>query len=179
MELIQSIKDIRSKQEQAPRRLYLLTYKKLYALALRYVLSDHLAKDVMQNAYIKIFKNLPSLDLSDEFSVWSWMKKICVNEALMLLRKNKSWSQRQISTTKELVTNNHQDHLLKDEIQKVLMTLPEKQRLVFSLFAIEGFSHKEIAVTMKISETNSRTIYGRTKKSLSNHPILKKIYETV
>ena len=176
MELLQIVKAIKGKQTQAPRHLYQLSYKRLYAVALRYVLYDDLAKDVLQNTYLKIFKGIPQLKLIDENSTLAWMKRICANEALLILRKNKSWSKRKLSNSSQSTTEDH--CLLKDDIDKVLFELSEKQRLVFNLFAVEGYSHKEIAQSMNISETNSRTLYGRARKFLSNHPTLKMMYET-
>lgn len=139
----------------------------MYAIALRYVTYEDRAKDVLQNTYIKVFENISSLDYKNESSTKAWMKKICVNEALKYIKKNQSWKRNSTTTNKYIIGNNHQ--LYKDELFRTLLKLPEQQRIVFSLFVIEGYTHKEIAQRLEISESNSRTIVGRAKKNLANH----------
>ena len=148
----------------------------MFATASRYMQSEDDAKDVLQNAYVKIFQNISKIDYINEASTLAWMKRICINEALNLIRKKKSWDRIQVTHDAMIVTDNQT--LMSDDIFKVLSTLPEKQRIVFSLFAIEGYKHKEIATMLNITDTNSRTIYGRAKKYLSAHPTLKMMYET-
>jgi len=176
LQLEQLIIQAKQGDTSAEKHLYLLTYKQLYATALRYVRYDHAAKDVVQNSYIKIFKNLKQLNYQSEASTLAWMKKISVNEALLSIRKEKTWNKKQ-TTTKNYVVNNNHD-LYKDELYAVLLKLPEQQRIVFSLFAIEGYKHKEIAEKLGINENNSRTIVGRARNFLASHITKEMIHES-
>lgn len=165
MKLEKLIALIKKGDKTAPKQLYMETYKLLYVIAIRYVTYDDRAKDVLQNTYLKIFKFISGMQYTTEASAMAWMKKICVNESLKLINKNKIWKRNSTAENEYVVGNNHQ--LYKDEIFKTLLKLTEIQRIVFSLFVIEGYSHKEIAEQLDITENYSRTILGRAKKTLA------------
>lgn len=128
---------------------------------------DDRAKDVLQNTYLNIFKNISAMKYTTDAAAIAWMKKICVNEALKLINKNKIWKRNSSIADNLTIDNDHQ--LYKDELYRTLLKLPEQQRIVFNLFIIEGYSHKEIAERLSITESNSRTIVGRAKNYLANY----------
>lgn len=161
---------------QASRRLYLLSYKSLYSIAYRYVPYEDQAKDVVQNTYLKIFKNLSQMKHDSDTYIKAWMKRICINEALQFLRSKRNWNKLQNSEKSIVVKNDHQ--LYKDEILNTLLKLPERQRIVFSLFALDGYKHKEIAQMLGINENNSRTIVGRARNFLAQNINKETLHET-
>lgn len=168
MELRKLIERLKAEDKVAAKQLYQETYRILYAIALRYVTYDEKAKDVLQNTYINIFNSLAKVEFDSDAAVMGWMKKVCVNEALKFLNKRKIWKRNsEVLEKNYTVGNNHQ--LYKDELFKILLKLPEKQRIVFSLFVIDGYSHKEISGQLGITETNSRTLISRAKSFLSEH----------
>jgi len=163
--ILDNIQRIRAGDLQAPKQLYVHTYKQLFALAKRYVSCDELSKDVLQNTYLKIFKNLSRTSFRYEGEAYAWMRKICVNESLTLIRTKKNWDKLQFTSKDQIVANNND--LYSEEIYNHILKMPTKQRTVFNLIAIEGYSHKEVAAQLSITETNSRTLLGRARKYLS------------
>ena len=141
----------------------------LMAQAYRYTLSKEDAKDVLQETFIQVFDKINMYDAS-KGTLLPWLKAICVNKALMHLRKKKS-----IHTNREKYTI-HQDgrsdyqlvntSLETSDLYKMVLMLPEQQRLVFNLSAIEGYAHKEIAKELEITESHSRTVLTRARIQL-------------
>ena len=176
MPLKSFIEQIRSGDTSAYKTLYLHTHKTLFAIAIRYVLYEDSAKDVLQEAYIKIYKNLDSASFDSDKLVLAWMKKICVNESLMHIRKKGNWDKLQISLAPKttLITTS----IEKKESLSILLSLPMQQRICFSLFALEGYSHKEISQQLNIKESHSRTLVTRARKQLASKITTARNYET-
>lgn len=134
----------------------------------RYVREIQEAEDCVQETFIKIFKNLETYSGDSPFEAWT--RKIAVNEALACIRKNKKFAfNEDIENYNEVIENdfiqtdasiNHQ------ELLKVLHQLPENKRVVFNMYAIEGYSHKEIGDILGISEGTSRSSLSRAKEEL-------------
>ena len=104
------------------------------------------------------------------------MKKICVNESLMHIRKKGNWDKLQISLAPKttLITTS----IEKKESLSILLSLPMQQRICFSLFALEGYSHKEISQQLNIKESHSRTLVTRARKQLASKITTARNYET-
>ena len=139
------------------------------AHAFRYTLSRDDSKDVLQNTFIKVFDKIDLYDAT-KGALLPWLKLICVNEALMYLRKKKS-----IHSNREKYTvfqNQSLDcrivntNLEASDLYKMVLMLPQQQRLVFNLSAIEGYSHKEISRQLEITESHSRTVLTRARTQL-------------
>lgn len=126
-------------------------------LCLRYVKDEQDAHHVLNEGFLKVFKNLKSFEYREEGLLRAWIKKIMVNEALMFLRKK-----RQLSFVDIEQVNIHpsvQLECLTDarDILEMIGNLPIGYRTVFNLFVIEGYDHKEISVLLNISESTSRS----------------------
>jgi len=125
------------------------------------------AEDALQNALISIITKMNQFDDSiGSFDAWS--NKIVVNECIMILRKNKK-----IFTTElndQLEKQENDDCIIHDltqkEITKLVQNLPDGYRLVFNLFAIEGYSHQEIASLLSITEGTSKSQLFKARKML-------------
>ncbi len=175
MRLIDIIYNIKNRDKRSAKDLYLHSYKWLFATALRYVPDESTAKDALQNTYIKIYSNIESIQLESEAMVAGWMKKICINEALILTRKKKNWDKLQVGPRSEAYLPNYQFE--NQALFALLHKLPNQQRICFNLYAIEGYSHKEISEQLDIKESYSRTLVARARKQLSNILPKVKIHE--
>ncbi len=152
----------------AQHQFYLKYSPMLFAICKRYANDEDLAKDMFQEAMIKIFQKLA--DFRFEGSFEGWMKRVCVNQCLDALKKNKA-------KFNESLSDNHHDlpastDIISDIHAKSLMSLlsklPVGYRTVFNLFAIEGYSHAEIAGMLNISENTSKSQMFKARKWLQN-----------
>jgi RNA polymerase sigma factor (sigma-70 family) len=140
---------------------------RLYRLASRYVSQGDEAEDIVMRAFVKAFKNVKTFAYKDEGSFEAWLRKIVVNESLMLLRKVHNFNMTEalddrmaepdISSLAELEAS---------DILQFIEQLPTGYRTVFNLFVIEGFDHAEIAADLQISEATSRSQLFKAKALL-------------
>lgn len=150
------------------RLLYDLYSKKMMAVCLRYAPTNFEAEDIMQEAFVKVFSNLQNFkrDCPLEF----WIRKIMVNTALKHLRSKQLLT---VSHEAEEVTNlpsdgaNLSGYSL-DELLGMIQSLAPRYRMVFNLYAIEGYNHKEIGEMLGISEGTSKSQYSRARVILQN-----------
>lgn len=152
--------------QQAQRYLYNLYKADLFGLCLRYAHDREEAHDILQEGFIKIFKNL------DRFKpicpVIFWMKKIMVNAALEHLRKHKKHKQSQYELNEEICESQLDTRDVQNtaELVELIQKLPVDYRMVFNLYAIEGYTHKEIAELMDIKESTSKVRLMRARGML-------------
>jgi RNA polymerase sigma factor (sigma-70 family) len=120
----------------------------------------------MVTAFVKIFERINQY--SGEGSFEGWMRRIMVNESLMYLRKNKNMSLNiDIEEVYELPQFNRlEDHLEAADLMTLINQLPVGYRTVFNLYAIEGYSHKEIGEKLSVSENTSKSQLSRARSSL-------------
>lgn len=139
----------------------------LFSICLRYIGDETKSKDVLQDAFIRIFKYIRSFD-ADKGSLKTWMSKIVVNTALKQI--NKKGLENSTLTIdfndKVSVEPSILDKMATDDLLELVRSLPEGYRQVFNLSVIEGYSHKEIAKMLKIKEVSSRSNLSRAKQIL-------------
>lgn len=161
------VKECVSGNAKAQRMLFDRFSAKMLGVAIRYIKDKERAEDVLQDAFIKVFKNLKKF--KHDGSLEGWIRRIVVNTALDQLRKNKK-RQGDLELDDsfvEITTNNFTEERLQAEsLIKIVQQLPDGYRTVFNLFAIEGYSHKEIAKKLNISENTSKSQYSRAKTVL-------------
>ena len=166
MVLTNIIEAYKNGNQKSAKDLYLHSHRLLFATALCYVSHESAAKDILQNTYEKIYAHVDEIILDSDAMVVAWMKKICINESLMYIRRKKNWDKLQINTNVEAYLPQYDfEH---KEAYKLLYNLPEQKRICFSLYAIEGYSHKEIAEQLQIKESYSRTQVARARKLLAS-----------
>jgi RNA polymerase sigma-70 factor (ECF subfamily) len=163
-ELIQGCIAARPKAQKA---LFDIYAPKLYVVCLRYLKDQMRAQDVLQDTFVKIFANISNYKSEGAFE--GWLKRIAVNTCLDQLRKDKKLltdiSIEDVSY--QLATQSTSaEKLMADDLLKLVQALPDGYRTVFNLFAIEGFSHQEIAQQLGISESTSKTQYLRARAYL-------------
>ena len=149
----------------AYREFYELHAGQLLVVAMRYMKTKEEAEDVLQETYVKAFKNLASFD--QRASLKTWLTRITINTALNHLRRRHemiNWTATEIPF--EAVESLPIDHLQLNELIGFIQQLPTGCQLVFNLYAIEGFSHKEIAEKLEISEGTSKSQLYRAKDLL-------------
>lgn len=136
-------------------------------VCLRYVDDRETARDLLQDGFVKVFTGLDSYAGSGSFE--GWMRRIFVNCALEYLRRSDVLREAtDLENTAELI---HPDSsaisdLSAAELMRLVSELPTGFRTVFNMFAIEGYSHKEIGEMLGITESTSRSQYTRAKQLL-------------
>ena len=157
----------RKGDRSAQKKLYDYLAPKMFAVCLRYMGDRMPAEDILQDGFITLFSKLDSY--SGEGSFEGWARKIFVNTALMSLRKTDALK---LSDDLEAAGNLRSDistqiqNIGYKEIMKIVMKLPDGYRTVFNMFVVEGFSHKEIAQALNISEVTSRSQLQRARMIL-------------
>ena len=150
------------------RILYDLFKSKLMGLCRRYTSSREEAQDVLQESFIRIFKNFNQLKSPDKLE--SWMKSITVRTAINYYHKGKGSGLTYIDI--DTISNEisiHQTsiaHLTDEYLISLVNALPDGCRIVFNMFAIEGYNHSEIATMLQISEGTSRSQFYYAKQLL-------------
>ncbi|MEM1259474.1 MAG: RNA polymerase sigma factor [Bacteroidota bacterium] len=147
-----------------------LLYKKYYgyimAVCLAYCKDKNVAQEVVNDVFIKVFDSIASYDIGLPFK--GWLRRIAINCSIDELRKNKKFMNHLdiAQPTLELPSTDLVDSLTVQEIYHMLGKLPEILRIVFNLYEVEGYKHKEIADLLDIGESSSRTYLARAKTSL-------------
>ena len=118
-----------------------------------YAVSDAEAKDALQDAFILVFKKIETFEGTEERAFFSWMKKFVINVSLS--RNQKKYRSMEVGMDGISIDQHRLDspalsNLTQEEIMKTVFSLPEGYRQVFALYAIEGYSHKEIAELLSL-----------------------------
>lgn len=162
----QIVKGCIEKNAIAQKNLYEKFARKMMGVCLRYADSSEEAEDVVQNGFISVFENIESFKGTG--SLEGWVRKIMVNTALTNIRKNKKLKQNiELDSVEFMIpSNSHNESLEAKDLLKIIQTLPIGFKTVFNLYAIEGYSHKEIGDMLNISEGTSKSQYSRAKAHL-------------
>jgi len=166
MKEIDLIKACCKGNRKAQRELFEQYGKKMYAICLRYAKKPEDADDILQEAFIKVFKNIKKF--RKESSLFYWIKRIVINTALNYQRSKLYLypmvdvnDLHHLSEREFTLSNFHLQDLL-----KMVQSLPDGCRVIFNLYAIEGYQHKEIAEMLGISVGTSKSQYARAKSLL-------------
>lgn len=156
------------RDSQAQRILYDTYAPLMLSVCVRYVKDREIAEDLLQEGFIKVFTGIKKYSGTGEFG--GWVRRIFVNTALQHLRDNKKLNAlTSISDYEEVLVNTDYtivEKISADELLEHISQLPDKYRIVFNLFAIEGYSHKEIAEILHLEESTARSRYLRARKAL-------------
>ena len=157
----------RSGDQKAYYEIYKLYSKAMFNICLRILGDQEMAEDVLQEAFVNAFQNLKSYQGKATFG--AWLKRIVVNKAISVLRKNRLeivLTDAHPDVVEEDGTNEEELELKVERVREAIQRLPNGFRVVFSLYLLEGYDHKEIAEILDISESTSKTQYNRAKKKL-------------
>ncbi len=152
----------------ARKEVYELYAPAMMSVCMRYVNNRETACDLLQDGFIKIFTKIGSYTGTGAFS--GWVRRVFVTTALEYLRKNDairlSVNFDDCGDLVDEVDVSALDRLSADDLHACIARLPNGYRTVFNLYAIEGYSHSEIAEMLHISEVTSRTQFIRARKVL-------------
>lgn len=166
---IQLIKSCIDGNRASQKVLYDRLAPRMFPVCMRYVGDRTLAEDLLQDGFVTLFTRLESY--KGEGSFEGWARRIFVTTALMSLRKKDALKMSdELETARGIKadTMTQMQSLNYKELMKLVMELPTGFRTVFNLYVIEGYSHKEIADMLGISETTSRTQLSRARIWLQN-----------
>jgi RNA polymerase sigma-70 factor (ECF subfamily) len=160
------IDDCKTNNRKAQEELYKQFFGYGMSIATRYAHCPDEAHEIVNDGFMKVFDKIDSYNTTYAFK--SWFRAIVVNTAVDYYRKNGKY---RLNTEIEQADRSEYsqeiiDSLTVDNILELLNSLSDNQRLLFNLFEIEGYSHKEIAQMLDITETASRTTLTRAKKAL-------------
>lgn len=158
------IKRAAKNDRAAQRELYELHSGKMLGICRRYIKDMHHAEEVMLNGFLKVFTHLENFESKGSFE--GWIRKIMVRESISFLRAQKKivFSDEEIADpglTAEMNLELNVAH-----IQTLIDNLPEGYRMVFVMYAIEGYKHAEIAKMLKITEGTSKSQLSKARKML-------------
>ena len=142
----------------ARKDLYDKYHRMLMGTCLRYARDNSEAEDILLDGFMQIYSKIETFSFQGSFE--GWMKKIMVNTAIDYFRKNKKENFHQDIDEYPDLLSTDPDVLMQlsaKEIMGVVQTMPQGYRMVFNFFAIEGFSHKEIAEKLQITESTSKS----------------------
>ena len=157
----------KNNSRKAQKQLYEKYAPVLMGICIRYATSTDEAHDILQDSFIKILRQIKQFENKGSFE--GWMRRIVVNTAISNYRKNlKHYNQYNID---DVYTDSHSTSMFEsdfthEELLKLIHSLPDGYRMVFNLYAIEGYKHKEIADMLGIDIATSKSQYSRAKKVL-------------
>ena len=164
MEEAKLIKKCIKGDAKAQRVLFNRFAPKMLGVCLRYAKNKNQAEDVLQEGFIKVFFNIKKFKGG---SLEGWVRRIMVNISLDEIRKNTKFKKNvSIENINEKEKNHILEGLMAQDILKIIKKMSSGYRVVFNLFAIEGYSHKEIAKKLGVSESTSKSQYSRARAFL-------------
>ena len=156
-------------------QLYQMYVEELASVSYRYVPDEDDAKDVLQNSFVKIFTSIPTLDYRGEDSFRAWMKRVVANEALGCLKQKRKLQFMTYDAAESLDDEPQTECLSPDELHRLISQLPDGYRTVVNLYVFEGYSHRQIADLLGISERTSASQFYHAKRLLAKN--IKKLME--
>lgn len=157
-ELISACKE---HQPFAQKLLFERYWEKVFMVCVRYIQQQEIAEERLSDTFLKAFQNVEKFQYRGEGSLQAWLSRIAVNECLMFLRSNDNVQFTDVPTNELESTEEPSSGIIQKITAKALLnlihTLPPGYKAVFNLYLMEGFSHKEIATMLNISENTSKS----------------------
>lgn len=167
MTLEELIIQCKKQDAKAQGELYNRYNRALFAICLRYSPNFAEAEDNLQDAFLTIFKKVSQYKGKGSFE--GWMKRITVNTVLQKYRKQRAYEivdEAQIEDEAQYEVES--DDIPLDFLLKIVQELPDRYRLVFSMYVLDGYQHKEIAEILEISDGTSKSNLARARNILKN-----------
>lgn len=173
----QLVKKCLEKDSLAQKQLFDSFSRKMMGVCLRYSKDADEAQDVLQIGFIKVFKKLHLFN--SDGSLEGWIRKVMINTALDQIRRNKKFGNNiDLDLVDYQLLSENEDVLSQlsvNDLLKIIQAMPKGFRTVFNLYAIEGYSHQEIADQLNISVNTSKSQYSRARVYLQKIIIEEKI----
>lgn len=151
----------------AQHQIYSNFSPKMLGVCRQYINDLHLAEDVMITAFMKVFTNMKNFKHEGSFE--GWIRRIMVNECISFLRVQKKVKFLEDENYQEESFNNIESQFSVEDIQFLIDSLPDGYKMVFHLYAIEGYKHQEIAELLGIKEGTSKSQLSHARKILQNN----------
>lgn len=162
----QLIKDCRKKLPKAQAELFTRYSSVLFSVCLKYAPSYVEAEDVLQDTFITIFDKIDQYKNKGSFE--GWLKRIAINTALQRYRKPAVFNLVSEENIKEVEVEVDEESISLDYLLTIIQELPDRYRLVFNLYVLDGYSHKEIATLLDISQGTSKSNLARARVILKD-----------
>jgi RNA polymerase sigma factor (sigma-70 family) len=173
------IKGCLARDRVSQRKIYELYGSSMMSLCLRYCQNREEAEEVLQDGFLKVFKNIGQFEFRGSFE--GWLRRIMINSALQRYR-NKWSDSKHVSLTDQdhflSADTDLNDRLSEKELIELIQTLPPACRMVFNLYVFDGLKHREIAELLHVTEGTSKSNLSDARKILKKHltpPALKMI----
>ncbi|MCL6217147.1 RNA polymerase sigma factor [Zunongwangia pacifica] len=167
MTLEKLIKRCKQNDIKAQEELYRLYAGKMFGLCLKYSDSYAQAEDNLQDGFLTIFNKIGQYKHQGSFE--GWMKRIMINTTLQKYRKEKLYSISNEDQIEETTVEYEESSLPLDVLLNIIQQLPQRYREVFNLYVLDGYSHKEIAEILQISEGTSKSNLSRARSLLKEN----------
>jgi RNA polymerase sigma-70 factor, ECF subfamily len=171
-ELIQLAVD---NNRHAQQKIYSKFSGKMLSVCRQYIKDLHQAEDIMITAFMKVFTSLKNFEHKGSFE--GWIRRIMVNECISYIRVQKQVKFIEDENYVEESFNNIESQFSVEDIQFLIDSLPEGYKMVFNLYAIEGFKHQEIAQMLGINEGTSKSQLSHARKMLQTQIAKLKNYD--
>ncbi len=152
-------------KQQAQRKLYEKYSRLLLGVCNRYAVSLEEAEDILQEGFVKIFLNIK--EFKGEGSLLAWMRRIMINTAITHFHKTRKHRYHddlsEVQETRFEEKGWSEVDFSREELYKVIHQMPDGYRMVFNLYAVEGYKHREIAEILGIDENTSKSQYSRAR----------------
>ncbi len=161
MELNKLIKQCANNNRKAQKEIYQLFAGKLFSICLKYSKNKQEAQDNFQDGFITIFNKIGQFKFKGSFE--GWIKRIMVNTVLLKYRSRRVLNIVTEEIPDEVVVNIDDDEVSLDFLLNLIRELPERYRLVFNMYVLDGYSHKEISKMLQIAEGTSKSNLARAR----------------
>ncbi len=166
MSLNQLIENCKKHDTKAQSDLYKLFSSKLFAVCLKYSRSYAEAEDNLQDAFLTIFKKIEQYKNKGSFE--GWLKRITTNTVLQRYRNKKVFNIVNEHAIENTELEVDEDDISIDYLLQIIQELPDRYRLVFNLYVLDGYSHKDIASMLDITVGTSKSNLARARQILKN-----------
>ncbi len=162
------IEGCRRKDRLAQEYLYRKYYGKMMSVAMRYADSQEEAIEILNAAFLKVFHGIEKYSRREKSSFSGWVATIVTNAAIDHIRRHTNYRNRmEFNIEKEpAISNLALENLGMEDLFRIIQKLPKASRTVFSMYAIDGYKHREIADILNISEGTSKWHFSSAKKEL-------------
>lgn len=164
MSLDQLITNCKKNDARAQSQIYKLFANKLFSLCLKYSRNYTEAEDNLQDAFVTIFNKIGQYN--SKGSLEGWMKRIAINTALQRYRTAGVFDIINEDQIEDVSVEIDEEDISIDFLLKIIQELPDRYRLVFNLYVLDGYSHKEISELLKISTGTSKSNLARARMIL-------------
>ena len=160
------IQNCKRNDTKAQSELYQLFSSKLFSLCLKYSRNYAEAEDNLQDAFVTIFKKISQYNNKGSFE--GWLKRVTINTALQSYRNKGVFEIVNEDLIEDVVLEIDDDDITIEYLLKIIQELPDRYRLVFNLYVLDGYSHKDIASLLKITTGTSKSNLARARQVLKD-----------